>query len=316
MSTLPKFSPVVLATIATGVLLSAGQIVSPGFASFGQVVNMLTVAAFLGIVAAGQALVVIAGGSGIDLSVGKMVTLGAIVGGAVMNGADARIVPALVAVLLVTALLGLANGAGVAYLGIPPLVMTLGMSIVIAAISRFITGGVPVEGASEVLRTLVVGRLVGLPGILYWWSALGIGVVLVLRNTHYGRTLYALGANTEAAFLSGVRVRATRAITYAACAAIAGTAGFLYLGFVGSVYNITLGDQYMLGSIVAVVVGGVALSGGVGGYAGVAVGAVLLQVLESVLTTINIQPYGRDIIFGLTLLLLLCAYARGAGLRR
>ena len=154
-------------------------------------------------------------------------------------------------------------------------------------------GGVPVEGASEALRTIVVGRLAGLPGILYWWAALGIGVVLVLRNTRYGRTLYALGANTAAAFLSGVRVRATRAVTYAACAAcaaIAGTAGFLYLGFVGSVYNITLGDRYMLGSIVAVVVGGVALTGGVGGYAGVAVGAVLLQVLESVLTTINIQP--------------------------
>ena len=184
------------------------------------------------------------------------------------------------------------------------------------AISPVITGGVPVEGASEALRPIVVGRLAGLPGILYWWAALGVGVVLVLRNTRYGRTLYALGANTAAAFLSGVRVRATRAVTYAACAAIAGIAGFLYLGFVGSVYNITLGDQYMLGSIVAVVVGGVALTGGVGGYAGVAVGAVLLQVLESVLTTINIQPYGRDIIFGSALLLLLCAYARDAGLRR
>lgn len=316
MKRLPKLSPVAIAAIATVLLLTIGQIVSPGFASFTQITNMLTVAAFLGIVAAGQALVVIAGGSGIDLSVGKMVTLGAIVGGAVMNGADARIVPAVLAVLLVTALLGLLNGTGVAYLGIPPLVMTLGMSIVVAAISQFITGGVPVEGASDALRTIVVGRLFGLPGILYWWLAFGIVVVLVLRNTRYGSTLYALGANTDAAFLSGVRVRATRAITYAVCAAIAGTAGFLYLGFVGSVYNITLGDQYMLGSIVAVVVGGVSLSGGVGGYVGVAVGAMLLQVLESVLTTVNIPQYGREIFFALALLVLLFAYARDRRLRQ
>ncbi len=312
----PNVDATLLAAVATGALLFIGQIVSPGFASPRQIVNLLTVAAFLGIVAAGQSLVVIAGGSGIDLSVGKVVTLGAIIGGAVMNGNDERVLLALGVVAAATFLVGLANGAGVAYLGIPPLVMTLGMSIVVAAISQFITGGVPVEGAPDALKGVVIGRLFGLPGILFWWLLLGVIVTVVLRNTRYGTYLYALGSSTSAAFLSGIRVRPTRMVTYGVCAAIAGLAGFLYLGYVGSVYNVTLGDQYMLASIVAVVIGGISLSGGVGSYLGVAVGAVLLQVLESVLITINIEQFGRNIIFGFALLLLLLAYGRERRLRQ
>ena len=311
-----SLDPTVLAAAATVLLLAIGQLVSPGFASVPQIVNMLTVAAFLGIVAAGQTLVVVGGGSGIDLSVGKVVTLGAIVGGAVMNGNDARIVVALLIVVVVTFAVGLVNGTGIAYLGIPPLVMTLGMSIVVAAISQFITGGVPVEGAPDALTSLVVGRVAGIPGILVWWALLAVMVVFTLRNTSYGMRLYAMGANTRAAFLSGVHVRPTRAITYGLCAATAGVAGFLYLGYVGSVYNVTLGDKYMLSSVVAVVIGGVSLAGGTGGYVGVVVGAVLLQVLESVLITVNIDQWGRNIIFGVVLLLLLLAYGREKRLRQ
>lgn len=311
----PILNPTALALLATVVLLVVGQVVSPGFVSFRQVVNMLTVAAFLGIVAAGQALVVIGGGNGIDLSVGKVVTLGAIVGGAMMNGSDQRVLIGLAVVLVVAFLVGAVNGIGVAYLGIPPLVMTLGMSIVVAAISQFVTGGRPVRGAPDVLKTLVIGRVAGIPGILFWWVLLAATVVVVLRNTRYGAFLYAMGSNTKAAFLSGVRVRPYRVLTYGIGATIAGLAGFLYLGYVGSVYNITLGDKYMLASIVAVVIGGVSLAGGIGGYGGVVVGSILLQVLESVLITINMEQFGRNIVFGVALLLLLLAYGRERRLR-
>ncbi len=307
----PRF----VAGISTLALLLAGNLISPGFASPGQIVNMLTVAAFLGIISAGQTLVVMGGGTGIDLSVGKMVTLGAVIGGAIMAGRDGGIIPALVAVLVVTFAIGCISGLGITFIGIPPLVMTLSMSIVVAAGIQFITGGVPVEGAPPFLKNLVIGRVAGIPGILFFWAAIAVVIIYLLNRTRYGAMLTSAGDNDRAAFLSGVHVRPLRTITYGFSAALSGFAGFLYLGYVGSVYNITLGDGYTLPSVAAVVIGGVSLAGGKGSYVGVIISAILLQILESVLITINIEQFGRNIIFGLVILLLMLAYGREKRLR-
>lgn len=307
--------PTVLVFSLCLVLLAIGQVVSPGFSAPRQIINMLVVASFLGIVAAGQSLVVIGGKNGIDLSVGNLVTFGAIVGGAMMRQQDQRLVLALVTVLVLSFLVGLLNGTGVVFFGIPPLVMTLGMGIIVAATNRFITGGVPVGGASPLLRSLVVGRLGGVPGILFWWVLIAVLVLVLLHNSRYGMNLYALGSNETAARLSGVPVVPMRIITFGICSLLAGLAGFLYLGYLGSVYNITLGDKYTLASVVAVVVGGTALTGGTGGYRGVFFGAIMLQLLESLLITLRMEQFGRNITFGVVLLLLIFMYGRDKKLR-
>jgi ribose transport system permease protein len=183
-------------------------------------------------------------------------------------------------------------------------------------VSRFLTGGLAVKGATPMMATVVTGRFLGIPGIIYIWIIFAFIIIFIQKNTRYGINLYAMGANDEAARLSGVNVKGLRILTYGLSSALAGLGGFLYLGYLGSIYNITLGNKYTLASIVAVVVGGVSLAGGKGGYLGVAVGCVLLQFLESFLTVQSIPPWGRDVILGTTLLVLLTAYAREAKLRQ
>lgn len=308
-------NPVGLAFIISILLLIIGQIVSPGFATLEQIINLLIVASFLGIVAGGQTLVIMSGNSGIDLSVGNVVTMGAIIGGALIKEQNENVLLGLIVVLAITFIVGLLNGIGSTYFNIPPLIMTLSMGIIVQAISKFITGGVPVGGAAPILRNMVIGRFLGIPGILYIWLAFSILIIIVLRNSTYGLYLLSVGANDKAAYLSGVPVRLIRILTYGFGSMIAGASGFFYLGYLGSVYNITLGDKYILPSIIAVVIGGTSLAGGSGGYIGTIAGAIVLQILESILITINIEQFGRNIIFGLVLLGLMFSYARGKKLR-
>ena len=308
-------NPVGLAFIISILLLIIGQIVSPGFATLKQIINLLIVASFLGIVAGGQTLVIMSGNGGIDLSVGNVVTMGAIIGGALIKEQNENVLLGLILVLTITFIVGLLNGIGSTYFNIPPLIMTLSMGIIVQAISKFITGGVPVGGAASILRNMVIGRFLGIPGILYIWLAFSILIIIILRNSTYGLYLLSVGANDKAAYLSGVPVRLIRILTYGFSSMIAGASGFFYLGYLGSVYNITLGDKYTLPSIIAVVIGGTSLAGGNGGYIGTIAGAIVLQILESILITINIEQFGRNIIFGLVLLGLMFSYARGKKLR-
>lgn len=308
-------SPVVLAFIAAAALLLAGQLLSPGFASGAQVINLLVVGSFLGIAAAGQNLVVIGGGGGIDLSVGHVMTLGAIVGGNIVNGQDGRTLFALGVVLAGMFAVGALNGLGVTFLRIPPLVMTLGMSGVIQGLILYMTRGAKVGSATPGMVALITGQwLFGVPGILFIWLGFAVLMVLLLRNTRYGIDLYAVGANETVAYLSGTPVRLTRVLTYGLCGMIAGLSGFLMLGYTKTVY-MSLGHAYTLPSIIAVVIGGTALAGGKGGYVGTVAGAIVLTLLKAVLITLNIEEFGRQIIFGVTLIILMLAYGRDKKLR-
>ncbi len=309
-------NPTVIATGIALLLLVVGEFRAPGFAKFSQIINMLTVASFLGIVAAGQNLVVLSGKGVIDLSVGKMVTLGAILGGAIANGMDSGVVLAFMVVMIVTFSVGILNGIGVTLIGIPPLIMTLSMGIVVESMSRFVTGGLAVKGATPIMSTIVTGRFLDIPGIIYIWIVFTVLMIFFQNNTRFGMSLYNMGNNDEAARLSGLNVTWLRITTYGLSSMLAGLAGFFYLGYLGSIYNISLGNKYTLASVVAVVVGGVSLSGGKGGYLGVAVGCILLQFLESFLTVQSIPPWGREVIMGVTLLVLLTAYAREKKLRQ
>ena len=132
---------------------------------------------------------------------------------------------------------------------------------------------------------------------------------MLLRRTAFGFRIYAIGANATAAAFAGVPVRRTRALVFALSGLFSGIAGILLLGYTGNVF-VGAGDQYMLPSIIAVVIGGTSLAGGTGGYTGTMAGAVFLVVLQSILTTLNIPPFGRQIVFGATLLALMLVYGR------
>jgi ribose transport system permease protein len=269
----------------------------------------------LGFVAAGQNLVILGGREGIDLSVGGMVSLGALIAGNVMTGQDSAIPLALAVTLAGTFLLGCVNGLGVTLLRIPPLVMTLGMYGVIQGMLIVITRGVPSGRSAPLLSAFVnKGLVFGIPGILFAWLAFAAFVVWMLRSTAFGLRIYAIGSNETAAELSGAAIRRTRVVLFGLSGMCAGLAGFLVLGFSGNVF-IGVGDQYMLASIIAVVIGGTSLAGGIGGHHGTVAGAIVLVLLQSILTTLNIEPSGRAMIFGATLLLLMFFYGRQQRLR-
>lgn len=307
--------PLVVALVLIVALLALGEFLSPGFASAQQILRLLIVAALLGIVAAGQNLVILGGREGIDLSVGGVVSLSAVIAGNLMNGVDSGIPLALLACVGIGALFGLFNGIGVTLLRIPPLVMTLGMLGVLQGLLVVIRQGIPSGYAAPSLARFVSQTfLLGLPGILWLWVLIGLLLAFVLKRTVFGHRIYAIGSNEQAAFMAGVPVKAVRISLFVLSGVFAALAGICLLGYSGSSFA-NVGEQYMLPSIIAVVFGGTPLSGGKGGYTGTMAGALLLVILQSILTTVNIDESGRQMVFGATLLVLMLFYGRGRSMR-
>lgn len=322
---LPKFSsekiltffkaPLTIALILIVLLLVVGEVLSPGFASADQIMRLLIVAALLGIVAAGQNLVILGGGGGIDLSVGGIVSLSAVLAGNIMDGSNIHIPLAILGCIMVGALIGLFNGIGIALLRIPPLVMTLGMLGVLQGLLIVIRNGIPSGRAATALSDFVVHPFIfGVSGILWLWLLIGLLMAFLLQRTVLGSRIYAVGANETTAFMVGVPVKTIRIAVYILCGVFASLAGVCLLGYSGSSFS-NVGEQYMLPSIIAVVLGGTPLSGGKGAYTGTMAGAVLLTVLQSILTTLNIDEAGRQVVFGMTLLILMLFYGRGRAMR-
>ncbi len=307
--------PLAIALLLIAALLVLGEQLSPGFASMQQILRLLIVAALLGIVAAGQNLVILGGREGIDLSVGGIISLSAIIAGNLMNGADAGIPLAIAGCIAAGAFFGLLNGLGVTFLRIPPLVMTLGMLGVLQGLLVVIRNGIPSGRAAPALSQFVTQPfLFGLPGILWLWIAVGLLMALLLRRTVFGQRIYAIGSNEHAAIMAGVPAKRVRILLFVLSGVFAAIAGICLLGYSGSSFA-NVGEQYMLPSIIAVVFGGTSLAGGKGGYTGTMAGAVMLVVLQSILTTINIEESGRQMIFGATLLVLMLFYGRGRAMR-
>ncbi|QBD78863.1 ABC transporter permease [Ktedonosporobacter rubrisoli] len=310
-----KLNPALIALLLAIGLFVLGGLLRPGFASYSLAINILRLAAFLGIVAAGQTLVIIGGGEGIDLSVGSVVTLGAILVYHFSNGQDALVFPALAGAIAVGFGIGALNGLGVTLLRIPPLVMTLGMTGVVQGLILAVTQGALTGGSAQLMVNLVSSPLIfGVPGVVLLWLLVGAVLWVVLTRTPYGKQLFAIGVNRTTSRLSGVRVPAVLILTYALSGALAALGGFVLLGYTQRVF-LNLGAAYTLPSVAAVVVGGTLLAGGEGSYLGTMAGALVLTILTSLLTTMELPESMRQIVYGLTLLLLLSAYGRQRKLR-
>ena len=300
--------PALLIGIAAALLL-VGQMLLPGFLGAGQLANQVKIAAFLGLFGLCQTVVIAAGGQGLDLSVGAVATLGGVLGAAVtgnaampLGGANAAMPLGGAAACLAGLLVGAVNGLGVAVLGIPPLVATL-------AVASVVNGGLiigvslfrPADAASPALVWLAGRTTGGVPNVVVLWAAVAAVAVWLLSRSAWGRRLCGPGASPIVALLSGTRVRAVRVAAYALSGLLAAFSGFLLTGYVGQAF-LGLGNAYVLTSIVVAAIGGVALTGGRAPYAGVAAAAVMLTVLVSLLTAMNIGEAGRQVTFGATLL--------------
>jgi ribose transport system permease protein len=318
-----SISPPAAALLLAVILFLLSGLLPNGFGSDldvarAQATNILRLAVFLGIIAAGQTLVIISGSEGIDLSAGSVVTLTAILTYVIVNGADERVLPALLVSLAAGALVGLINGIGITFLKISPFVMTLGMSGVVTGAIIVINHGNVIGKVAPIMTRLIarpVSPEIPIPNAIIIWIMFGVLMWLLLERTTFGRNLFAMGVNRMTARLSGVNVTGMNLATYALAGLLAGFGGFLLVGNTGVVL-IQLGQPYLFPSIAAVAVGGTLLSGGKGSYWGTMAGAIVLTLITSLLTTMQQPQSVRNMVLGATLLILISIYGRQRSLRQ
>ena len=318
-----SISPPVAALLLAVILFVLSGLLPNGFGSDinvarAQATNIVRLAVFLGVIAAGQTLVIISGGEGIDLSAGSVVTLTAILVYVVVNGSDEKVLLGLLIALAVGAFIGFLNGVGITFLNVSPFVMTLGMSGVVTGAIIVITHG-NVTGKVAPIMTRLIARPLSpalqIPNAIILWILFGILMWLLLERSTFGRNLFAIGANRITARLSGVNVTGTNLLTYALAGALTGFGGFLLVGNTG-VVHLQLGQPFLFPSIAAVAVGGTLLSGGKGSYWGTMAGAIVLTLITSLLTTMQMPDSVRRMVLGGTLLILISIYGRQSALRQ
>ncbi|TYC66795.1 ABC transporter permease [Stappia sp. BW2] len=300
--------PIVIASLFVGVILIAGTaytLSTTGTApllSVNYLLQQLQTGSFLGICAAGMMMVILLGH--IDLSIPWTLTAAAMTATAV--GGDLAIPTA----LGVGVCVGLLNGIGVAWLRIPSMIFTLGVDTVLRGLMVAQTGGfAPQDRATPVMLFLAKERIFGVPAAILVWAAVSIVIATLLTRTGFGRSLYATGAREGAAYLSGIRTRwviVGAFVTSGLCAAIAGV---LLTGYSAKAYQ-GMGNAFLLPAIAAVVLGGTHILGGKGRYVGTLVGVILIVLLNSVLSIMQMPEAGRQIIYGAVIIGMLLVYGR------
>ncbi len=302
---------VIYAYGAAVAIFVVGQLLHPGFASADSIRTILLVASFVGLVAAGQTLVILIGG--IDLSVPWVLNGAAILLVTTTLGRNGRLPEALALTLGMGLAVGFANGVGVAYVGVPAVVMTLGMNGVLQGLSLGLSQGLTCQActsyAPPVLQHIELNSVLGIPEQVVLWIGVTLAVTVVLSATAFGRRTYAIGNNPTAAFLAGIRVKRVTVTLYMLSGFFSALAGIMLVSYGGQA-SLGLGDPYLFQSIAAVVIGGASILGGRGTYLGTAAGAITLVALVTLLEAENIPEYGRSIVYGVTILGLLLLYGR------
>jgi ribose transport system permease protein len=277
------------------------------FLTANQVSTTFLYGAILGLIAAGQTLVMLTGG--VDLSVATTATTAAfMISSFARDGTVVAILVALGAGLGI----GLVNGIGVAIFRVNALIMTLGVSTVtlgaltIYSQKRFLSPapGFVVKLGSERFLDYV-------PYDLLVWAPIAALIILGLRYSGFGRMIYAVGDNPVATRLAGVRNWQVLLAVYALCGLLSAAAGILLLGF-NNAADLGIAAPFLLPSVAAVVIGGTSIFGGMGGYAGTILGALILTVLNSLLTILNASEAQKQILYGLIILVLAAIYARAS----
>jgi len=301
--------PILIGLVFIAIILAAGTsytMATQGTATFispNYLLQQLHFGAFLGMTAAGMMMVILLGH--IDLSVPWTLTASAMVGTAVGG------VPGDVTALLVGLTVGLVNGIGVAVLRVPSMIFTLGVNTVLLGLMVMLTGGfAPQNAATPVMEFLGSERTLGVPHSVVVWALLATGLVFVLNRTPLGRYMYAIGNEEAAAYLSGVRTRLVIIAAFMMCSLCAAIAGICLAGYSARAFQ-AMGDQYLLPSIAAVVLGGTNILGGQGKFSGTVVGVVLIVLLQSMLSIMQMDEAYRQMIYGAVIILMLLIYSRG-----
>ena len=268
------------------VLLLLGSLYSSEFISPAYLLQQLKVASFLGVIATG------------------MMACAATAHGPVAS------VLAIPFGILCGVALGLINGIGVAYLRIPSMIITLAVNAVAQGLMVAYTGGFsPQDSASAAMRFIATGSFFGIPHALIVWALIGAGAVFLFNRTTFGRVIYAIGNRERAAFLSGVDTQRAVMVAFALSGGLSAFGGELLAGYASKAAQ-AMGDAYLLPSIAAVVLGGTSILGGRGSYLGTVAGVILITLLQSILSVMQMPEAGRQVIYGGVIIAMLLLYGR------
>jgi ribose transport system permease protein len=296
------------------VLLFLGSLYSSSFLSPEYLLQQLKVGSFLGVIATGTMLVILLGE--IDLSLPWAVAVGGMMSSAATAYGAVGEALAIPFGILCGIALGFINGIGVAYLRMPSMIVTLAVNAVAQGLMVAYTGGFsPQDSASSAMRFLATGTIVlGIPNGLIVWAVIGACAVFILTRTTFGRAIYAVGNRERAAYLSGVGVQRVVMSAFAISGGLSAFGGVLLAGYASKAAQ-AMGDAYLLPSIAAVVLGGTSIMGGRGLYLGTVAGVILITLLQSILSVMQIEEAGRQIIYGVVIVGMLLLYGRERRLR-
>lgn len=287
-------------------LVVISALISPGFLSTTNLVNILRQAAPLMIVALGQTLVILAGG--IDVSVGALIATTTVIGGSLMRDSDAMILPTVLVVIGVGVVVGLVHYLLIVRIRTDALVTTLGTMLILSGLNLIYTGGAPRSNVTDLFRKLSDGRIIGIPIIVIVALVIATALAFGLRRSTFGRRLYAVGSNREAARLAGIRAHRVEGRAYVACSVLAVVAGLALLARIGT-GDTAAGNGMELDSIAAVLIGGTAFGGGKGRAEGTIAGVLILTVLFNIFNLMGISRFAHLIVKGVVVIIGVALYS-------
>lgn len=297
--TLIRNRAVLLGYLLVVVLAIAGEIVSSGFLHISHIDQLIISGGFIALVGLGQTFVILTGG--VDLSIPWVLNAAAVfltLWAKGDSGKMAWIVPAL---LVGGGVIGAINGFGVAFLRVPPIIMTLGMSSVVEGGLLLATNGGSGQNAPNAAVYLATHRWGPVPVLAVLWLAVLVAATVILSATPFGRRLYATGLNSRVAAFAGVNTRTVTVTVYVISGIAAALAGIALAGYVGQSY-LGMGDPYLFASVAAVAIGGTSILGGSGNFVGTTAGALALAVLAGLLPILGLQQAALEIVYGCVIL--------------
>ncbi|WP_411751122.1 ABC transporter permease [Serratia sp. (in: enterobacteria)] len=286
--------PAMLPFIGFAILFLIMSGLNDSFLTVNNLTNVARQVSINAIIAVGMTCAILTGG--IDLSVGPVMALSSSIAAGLMLG-GIPIPLAMVAALAIGALFGLANGACIAYLRMPPIIVTLASMGIARGLALLYTGGYPISGLPDMFSFFGRGSVLGIQVPVLIMVGVYILAYLMLNHLPFGRYVYAIGGNEEAARLSGIRVPRYKVLVYVVSGTTAALAGLVLTSRLMSGQP-NAGEGFELDAIAAVVLGGAAISGGRGAIIGTLVGAMMLGVLNNGLNLMSVSPYIQNVVKG------------------
>ncbi|MFI8495713.1 ABC transporter permease [Peribacillus butanolivorans] len=274
------------------------SILSPNFLTYSNIVSILRQVSIIGIIAAGQTLVIIT--AGIDLSVGSIVALTGVVSAMVALGTESALL-GIAAGLLTGTLIGLFNGILISRLKLTPFIVTLASMTLFAGIALVVSGGNPTFVSEPFFKFIGQGYIGPIPFPVIILLLVYLFFFFILKKTVHGQYIYSIGGNEKATILAGVKVDTHKIIVYATSGFLAALASIILTSRLSSASPVA-GAGYELDAIAAVILGGTSLFGGRGNVLGTLIGVLILGVLTSGMNLINVSPFYQNIAKGIIVL--------------